>query len=53
MGITIAQRLPRKLLPLGIMAATFVAIGILHLPLVWVVLVGGGLSILASALTHA
>jgi chromate transporter len=53
MGITIAQRLPRKLLPLGIMAATFAAIGIFHLPLVWVVLVGGGLSILASALTHA
>lgn len=53
MGIAIARRIPRKVLPLGIMAATFVAIGIFHLPLVWVVLVGGGLSILLSALTQA
>jgi chromate transporter len=53
MGIAIARRIPRKILPLGIMAATFAAIGIFQLPLVWVVLVGGGLSILASALTQA
>jgi chromate transporter len=53
MGIAIARRIPRKILPLAIMAATFAAIGIFHLPLVWVVLVGGGLSILLSALTHA
>ena len=53
MGIAIARRIPRKILPLGIMAATFAAIGIFHLPLVWVVLVGGGLSILLSALTQA
>jgi chromate transporter len=53
MGIAIARRIPRKLLPLGIMAATFAAIGIFHLPLVWVVVVGGGLSILASAFTQA
>ena len=53
MGIAIARRLPRKVLPLGIMAATFAAIGIFHLPLVWVVLVCGGLSILLSALTQA
>lgn len=53
MGITIARRLPRKILPLGIMAATFAAIGIFHLPLIWVLLVGGGLSILLSALTQA
>lgn len=52
MGITIARRIPRKVLPLGIMAATFGAIGIFHLPLIWVVLIGGGLSILISALTH-
>ena len=53
MGIAIARRIPRKILPLAIMAATFAAIGIFHLPLVWVVLVGGGLSILLSALTQA
>lgn len=53
MGITIARRLPRKALPLGIMAATFAAIGIFHLPLILVLVVGGGLSILLSALTHA
>jgi chromate transporter len=53
MGIAIARRIPRKILPLAIMAATFAAIGLFHLPLVWVVLVGGGLSILLSALTHA
>lgn len=52
-GIAIARRIPSKILPLGIMAATFAAIGIFHLPLVWVVLVGGGLSILLSALTQA
>jgi chromate transporter len=53
MGIAIARRIPRKFLPLGIMAVTFAAIGIFHLPLVWVVLIGGGLSILLSALTQA
>jgi chromate transporter len=53
MGIAIARRIPRTILPLGIMAATFAAIGIFHLPLVWVVLVGGGLSILLTALTQA
>jgi chromate transporter len=51
MGLTIAWRIPRKVLPLGIMAATFAAIGIFHLPLIWVVLLGGGISILLSPLT--
>ena len=50
MGISIGLRVPRKVLPIGIMAAIFAAIGIFHLPLVWVVLLGGGASILLSAL---
>jgi chromate transporter len=52
MGLTAARRLPRKVLPLTISAATFAAIGIFHLPLVWVVLVGGTTSIALSLLTH-
>lgn len=45
MGVTTALRVPRKLMPLIMLAATFVAVGILRLPLVWVVLVAGGLSV--------
>lgn len=52
MGLTAARRLPRKVLPLSISALTFAAIGIFHLPLVWVVLVGGVSSITLSFLTH-
>ena len=46
MGITTALRVPRRGLPLAIMAATFVAIGPLHQPLVYVVL-GVGLGSIA------
>lgn len=41
MGITTALRVKRRWPPLAIMAATFVAIGPLHLPLVAVVAVAG------------
>ncbi|WP_207210621.1 chromate transporter [Lichenibacterium minor] len=46
MGITTALRVPRRWLPLAIMAGTFVAIGPLHQPLVYVVL-GVGLGSIA------
>lgn len=45
MGLTAAWRVPRKLVPLGIMVLTFVAIGILHWSLVWTVLVAGTVSV--------
>lgn len=46
MGITTALRVPRRWLPLAIMAGTFAAIGPLHQPLVFVVL-GVGLGSVA------
>ena len=45
MGITTALRVPRRWLPLAILAGTFVAIGPLHQPLVYVVLGAGAGSI--------
>jgi len=45
MGITAARRVPRRAIPLAIMAATFFAVGVLHWPLVWVVLGAGSLSV--------
>lgn len=45
MGLTAARRVPRRLFPLAIMAATFVAVGILHWPLLWTVLGAGSLSV--------
>jgi chromate transporter len=50
MGVTTASRVPRRLLPLLFLVGTFVAVGILRLPLVWVVIVGGGLSVLVEYL---
>ena len=50
MGITAARRVPRRVVPMLVMAATFVAIGILHWPLVWVVLAAGSISIAAASL---
>lgn len=41
MGITTARRVKRRALPLAVMAATFLAIGPLHCPLVAVVAVAG------------
>ncbi|WP_434112174.1 chromate transporter [Paraburkholderia caffeinilytica] len=48
MGVTTALRVRRRLLPLLFLAGTFVAVGILRLPLVWVVAGAGGLSVLAE-----
>ena len=45
MGLTAARRVPRRAVPLIVMAATFVAIGLLHWPLVWVVIAAGSGSI--------
>jgi len=52
MGITAARRLPRKVVPLSISAATFAAIGVFHLPLIWVVLLAGSVSIALTFLLH-
>lgn len=45
MAITAALRVPRRLMPLLFMATTFIAVGILQWPLVWVVLVEGAASV--------
>jgi chromate transporter len=52
MGLTAAWRVPRRVVPLLIMAATFVAIGILQWPLVWTVLGAGAISIAFAARTE-
>ncbi|MCP3725665.1 chromate transporter [Paraburkholderia sp. CNPSo 3272] len=46
MGVVTARRVRRQVLPLLLMAATFVAIGILRMSLVWVVVAGGTVSVL-------
>ncbi len=45
MGITLARRVPRRAFPLVVMLATFVAVGLLHWPLLWVVLGVGSVSV--------
>ncbi len=45
MGITTARRVPRRVVPLLIMVATFVAVGLLHWPLLWTVVGFGGISV--------
>lgn len=45
MGLTAAWHIPRKAVPLLIMAATFIAIGVLQLPLIWTVLAAGSVSV--------
>jgi len=50
MGLTAARRVPRQAVPLLVMVATFVAVGVLRLPLVWVVF---GLGALSVALAYA
>ncbi|KKB65108.1 chromate transporter [Robbsia andropogonis] len=44
-GITTARRVRRKPVPLAFLAVTFIAVGILRLPLFCVVVVAGGLSV--------
>jgi chromate transporter len=48
MGVTTARRVRRQIVPLAFMVGSFIAIGILRWPLVWVVLIGGGLSVLVE-----
>ncbi len=50
MGITAVRRVPRRAAPLLVMAATFGMIGVLHWPLLWVVLGAGSVSIAAASL---
>jgi chromate transporter len=45
MGITAARRVPRQVIPIVTMVLTFGAIALLHLPLPWVVVVGGCASV--------
>lgn len=45
MGITAAQRIPRKAVPILVMVATFIAIGVLQWPLFWTVLGAGSISV--------
>ena len=48
MAITAARRVPRTIMPVLVMIATFVTIGVLHWPLLWVVLAGGAVSVAAA-----
>jgi chromate transporter len=45
MAITSVARLPRRVFPLVLMAFTFIAVAVLHWPLVWTVLGAGGLGV--------
>ncbi|MDE1995564.1 MAG: chromate transporter [Rhizobiaceae bacterium] len=45
MGLRAAWRIPRKIVPMALMVFTFVAIGILHWPLLWTVLGAGSVSV--------
>ncbi|CAH2785734.1 MAG: Chromate transport protein ChrA [uncultured Paraburkholderia sp.] len=45
MAITAVRRLPRRAVPYVIFTATFVAVAVFALPLVWTVLVAGSLSV--------
>jgi chromate transporter len=53
MGIVTARRVRRRLFPLVILSATFVAIGVFHLPLIEVVLVSGTVSVAVEYLRPA
>ena len=48
LGLLLLRRLPRRAMPASIAAATFVAVGILNWPLVWVVLILAPISIAAA-----
>ncbi len=45
MGLTAARRVRREVLPLALFVATFVAVGVLRLPIIWVVLVAGSIGV--------
>lgn len=50
MAITAVRRVKRRVLPLIFLVTTFIAVALLHWPLVWVVLVEGVLSIMIEYL---
>jgi len=45
MGLTAARRVPRRIFPICVMVATFIAVTVLHWPLLWTVLGIGSLSV--------
>jgi chromate transporter len=45
MALTAVRRLPRRATPFVVATLTFVAVAVLHWPLVWTVLIGGGVSV--------
>jgi len=45
MGITAARRVPRGIVPVVVLAGTFLAVGVLRWPLVWVLVVAGSFSV--------
>ena len=45
MGLVAVRRLPRRPTPLIVMAASFAAVAWAHVPLIWVVLAGGAISV--------
>jgi len=45
MAVTAVRSMPRRLPPLVFLATTFIAVGLLQWPLLWVVLAEGGLSV--------
>ncbi len=47
-GLTAARRVRRTALPLVMMAGTFFAVAVFRLPIVWVVIVAGGISVVAE-----
>jgi len=53
MGLTTARRVRRGILPIAVMIATFAAIAIFHLPLIFVVLIGSPISILLALIEKA
>ncbi|GAB7538531.1 chromate transporter [Burkholderia sp. 22PA0099] len=45
MAITAARRLPRRVVPYGVFAATFVAVAVFKVPVLWTVLTAGVLNV--------
>ena len=45
MAMTAARRVARRIRPIAFLAATFIAVALLHIPLIWVVLIAGSASV--------
>jgi chromate transporter len=45
MAITAVRRLPRRAIPIAVLIATFISVAIFGLPLFWIVLIAGTLSV--------